>query len=126
MELKIDLVAYCGLYCPKCYKMKVSESAEKLLFELESAQNKGALYLQEEPLLKEKIKKLAGLRCHTFCRARQGESPCPIKNCCLSKNILGCWECEEMEKCQKLKPQFLQNCKKIKELGIDKFIEQYK
>ncbi|MFH0739621.1 MAG: DUF3795 domain-containing protein [bacterium] len=126
MESKIDLVAYCGLYCPKCYRMKVSGAAEKLLFELESAQNRGAKYLEEDPRLKEKMDKLISLKCHIFCRARQGESPCAIKNCCLLKNILGCWECDKIEKCEKINPQFLENCQKIKEMGIDKFIEQYK
>lgn len=125
MGEKIELIGYCWIYCPKCYRMKVSEAAEKLLFELESVQSKGAKYLEETPLLKEGIEKLVAKKCHMFCRARQGESPCAIKNCCLPKNILGCWECEEMESCEKLNQQFLENCKKIKELGIDKFIEQY-
>lgn len=126
MESKIDLVAYCGLYCPKCYKMKISEVAENLIFELESAQKRGAKYLQEDPSLKEKINKLVGLECNTFCRNDQGDLSCVIKNCCCRKGFLGCWECKEKEKCQKLNPYFLENCAKIKEIGIDKFIEQYK
>ncbi|PIN72140.1 hypothetical protein COT48_01675 [Candidatus Woesearchaeota archaeon CG08_land_8_20_14_0_20_47_9] len=30
-----DLVAYCGLYCPKCYKTVVSEAAKSLKTALE-------------------------------------------------------------------------------------------
>lgn len=120
------MVAYCGLYCPKCYRMKVSEVAEKLLFELESAQSRGARYLEESPELKGTINELVALKCRVFCRARRGESPCAIKNCCLLKKLSGCWECREMESCKKLKPQFLENCRKIKTTGIDKFIGQYK
>jgi hypothetical protein len=105
--------------------MKISEAAEKLLFELESAQNKGAKYLQEDQMLKEKIGKLIGLKCLVFCRADKDDLSCLIKNCCCAKNLLGCWECEDLKSCEKLNPHFLENCKKIKELGIDKFIEQY-
>jgi len=126
MESKIELIGHCGLYCPKCYRMKVSEAAEKLFVELESAQKRGATYLQEDPSLKENLDKLVGLKCHTFCRARQGKSPCKIKNCCCLKGLTGCWECEEMKLCDKLKAQFLENCKKIKASGVEKFIEQYK
>lgn len=67
LQSKIELIAYCGLYCPKCYRMKISEAAEKLIFELESAQKRGAEYLQKDPLLKEKINKLVSLKCHSFC-----------------------------------------------------------
>jgi len=111
MQPKIDLIAYCGLYCPKCYKMKISEAAEKLIFELESAQEKGAKYLREDPLLKEKIDKLISLKCQIFCRADQGDLSCAIKNCCCGKGLLGCWECEGMESCGKLNAYFLENNK---------------
>jgi len=106
--------------------MRIAEAAEKLLFELESAQERGAKYLQEDSALKEKIDKLVGLKCVKSCRQGGGKSAiCEIKKCCDEQNVKGCWECKEMESCKKLKPQFLENCKKIKELGIDKFIEQY-
>lgn len=118
MQSKIDLIAYCGLYCPKCYKMKISEAAEKLVFELESAQGRGAKYLQEDPLLKEKIDKLVGLKCQVFCRADQDNSSCVIKNCCCGKGLSGCWECEKMGNCKKLNPHFLENNKKIKNWGL--------
>jgi len=105
--------------------MKVSEAAEKLLFELEGAEAKGAKYMQDDPLIKEKLNFLIGKKCHIFCRDRQGKSPCEIKNCCLAKNLLGCWKCEKLENCSKLNPQFLKNCQKINKLGINKFIEHY-
>lgn len=126
MDSEINLIAYCGLYCPKCYKMKISEAAEKLIFELELAQKRGAKYLQEDLSLKGKINKLVGLKCQIFCRADQDDSSCRIKKCCCAKKLLGCWECEEMKNCKKLNPHFLENNKKIKKLGINKFIKQYR
>lgn len=127
MGYNINLIAYCGLYCPKCYKMKVAEAARNLLFELESAREKGAKFLESDPLLKNKITDLISLKCVRFCREGGGKSMgCEIKKCCCQRNVKGCWECGEMEVCGKLKPQFLENCKKIKEMGTDRFIEQYK
>lgn len=68
LSKKLRLIAYCGLYCPKCYKMKISAVAKKFLDELESAQNKGAKLLHESSNIKLVLEKLIALECKKFCR----------------------------------------------------------
>jgi hypothetical protein len=40
-------LAFCGLYCPNCYRVKVSSAAKILKREMETATNKGAKYFDE-------------------------------------------------------------------------------
>ena len=123
---KTSLVAYCGLYCPECYNMRVGHAAESLIKELGSAQEKGATF-GDYSSLKTTLQELADLQCLKFCREGGGRSAnCKIKKCCDSHEISGCWDCPDFEKCNKLKPQFVNNIKKIKKIGINKYIECYK
>jgi hypothetical protein len=85
MGNEINLVAYCGLYCPKCYKMKVADAAEFLKKELENARNKGAKFLENFPTLEQNLDNLTKLKCAKFCREGGGKTSCSIKSCCLSK-----------------------------------------
>jgi len=120
-------IAYCGLYCPRCYKTKIASSAKNLLDELESAQNKGAEFLQKSPEIKPILDKLIALKCKNFCREEGGKSTaCSIRTCCDEHKIIGCWKCPNFDSCKKLKPQFLSNNKKLRELAIDEYIKQYK
>ena len=122
-----NTITYCGLYCPKCYKMKIASAAKQLLAELESAKDKGAKYLKETPELKPILKKLISLKCKKYCRDGGGKSKiCPIKSCCKENKVEGCWLCPKLDSCKKLKPHFLKNNKKIKGVGLNKYITQYK
>jgi len=124
---KLRCIAYCGLYCPKCYKMKIAASAKQLLDELKSAQDKGAKFLQESPEIEPILEKLIALECKKFCRESGGKSViCPIKACCVEHKINGCWECPDFDSCKKLKPQFLANNRKLKKLSIEDYVKQYK
>lgn len=124
---KLRFIAYCGLYCPKCYKMKIAASAKQLLMELASAQDKGAKFLQESPEIKPALDKLVALECKKFCREGGGRSAtCLIKACCDGHSVIGCWECPDLDSCKKLNPQFLANNKKLRELNIDDYVKQYK
>ena len=124
---QLRFIAYCGLYCPKCYKMKIAASAEKLLSELESAQKRGATFLRDDPSLKKKLTKLVSLRCAKFCREDGGKSAsCLIKTCCDKHKVNGCWECPDLDSYKKLKPQFTNNSKRLRDLGLNKFIKQYR
>jgi len=124
---KLHCIAYCGLYCPRCYKIKIATSSGQLLTELESAQDKGAKFLQESPELKSTLVKLIALKCKKFCREdRKKSANCAIKLCCDEHKIIGCWKCPDLDSCKKLRSQFLANNKKLKKLDIDKYIEQYK
>lgn len=118
-----NLVACCGLYCPKCYKNTVAEAAELLKKELENAKTKGAGFLENLPEIEEVLNGLIKLRCSKFCREGGGKSSCKIKICCKNKNIEGCWECGDTKACPNLKEQFIGNIGKIKKLGINGFIQ---
>lgn len=118
-----NLVAYCGLYCPKCYKNTIAEAAESLRTELENAKAKGAGFLENISEIEENLNSLIKLRCSKFCREGGGKSSCKIKICCNNKNIEGCWKCEDFETCPNLKEQFIGNIREIKKLGIDAFIQ---
>ena len=127
MTDKLKLIAYCGLYCPKCYNMKISYSSKNLLNELLSAQKKGATYLQDDPSIKKILNKLIDLECIKFCREDVKKSMnCSIKICCDGHDVIGCWKCPDLNSCKKLKKQFYDNCSKLKKLGIEEYIKQYK
>lgn len=115
-------VAYCGLYCPKCYKNVVSEAAAKLKFAMENTHicNKPNAV---PPSFKKTLDKLVGLRCPVVCKNGGGNPNCKIKKCCKEKNINGCWECGEYRKCDKLHERFVKNIEKIKKLGMIRFIK---
>jgi len=105
----------------------ITASAKQLLNELLSAQKKGAKYSQESPETRPLLKKLIILECKKFCREDGGKSlDCPVRTCCDQHKIIGCWKCRDLDVCKKLKPQFFINSKKLKKLGMRKYIEQYK
>ena len=136
----IGLTAYCGLYCGDClrYRSKVTELARDLLNELQVvqfdkyAEVKSAFVKEFEHYeeCRQVLEAIAKLRCDTPCRAG-GDGclqPCGIKRCIQSKNIEGCWECSEFEKCDKF--QFFklfhsdnakENLRKIKKYGLDQW-----
>jgi hypothetical protein len=118
-----SLVAYCGLYCPKCYKMVVSEAAKLLEEALENTHICGSVHDPSKQFKKE-LKILAGLRCPKLCKAGGGKPDCKIRVCCLSKNLEGCWECKDFENCKNLKKQFVENLRKIKNRGLSDFIRE--
>jgi len=118
-------VAYCGLYCPKCYKNSVSSAAKNLKRVVLRAKNVcGKKYLTSQEIKKE-LNNLIALRCANFCRAGGGKSDCKIKICCLDKTLDGCWQCEGFIKCDLLNNRFKKNILKIKEQGVEKFVQEY-
>ncbi len=114
-------IGYCGLYCPKCYKNEIANSAENLLNKLESIKNKGDEFLQKNDL-KNSLENLIKLRCKNFCRNNGGKS-CAIKICCAGQKIIGCWKCKDFGVCKKLKPQFLENNKKLRRMSVEEYIK---
>lgn len=118
-----NLVAYCGIYCPKCYRMRVSGAARTLKQELKAAKIKGASYWDDaSQSFKNFLDQLIALHCSKFCRAGGG-SKCKIKKCCVGKNLKGCWECVDFESCKMLKSQFISHCHKIKKIGIERYAQ---
>lgn len=118
-----DLVAYCGLYCPKCYAMVVSEAAINLKKALDNTHICGSKH-DPSTKFKAEIDELVNLKCAVFCKEKK-ESDCPISNCCLIKKFEGCWECYDAQECPKLSQQFKENCKKINENGLTRFLKEY-
>ena len=109
----INKIGYCGLYCPECYRMKVSGAAKALKLELENAQSRGAKYIDDcGAEFMDKLNYLIKLHCNEFCRDRK-EMKCDIWHCCREKRLEGCWQCLKFEKCDKLKPQFIAKCREI-------------
>ncbi len=114
-------VAYCGLYCPKCYKMVVSNAAESLKNALENTHICGSIN-DPSSQFKEELNNLVLLRCPKLCKEGGGNPDCIIRKCCIKKNIPGCWDCNDFQMCKNLSKQFISNIKKITKLGIDDFV----
>jgi hypothetical protein len=77
------------------------------------------------------LEAIAELKCNDACR--NGGCPtlsCKIIECCRKKGLFGCWECNVLETCDEfefLEPFHgdipLKNLRKIRELGLDKWLE---
>lgn len=102
-----ELVAYCGLYCPKCYAIVVSEAATNLKKALENTHICGSKH-DPSAEFKTEIDELVDLRCTVFCKDKE-ESDCPIANCCTGKEYEGCWACHDAQEYPKLSQQFKEN-----------------
>ncbi len=118
-------LAYCGLYCPHCYRVKVSNAAKILKREMDAAADKGAKYFNEvSKTFFDDINVLISKECNLYCRVGGG-STCDIKLCCLDKKLNGCWECSDLEACEKISTQFKGHCKDINKKGIEVYIKSY-
>jgi hypothetical protein len=128
MKLEKSLVAYCGLYCPKCYRNTVSEAALSLRREMLSASLKDTCgknpSLRESDTFRKAIDELIALKCPRPCKVGGWDPQCRIRECCVTNGRAGCWECSGFERCKHLKEQFVRNIRKIKESGIDNFIKE--
>jgi hypothetical protein len=69
-------------------------------------------------------------RCHKGCRNDGGPPFSKIRGCCTEKEIAGCWQCADFERCDKL--DFLQpvhgeahikNLKMLKKKGTAAFVD---
>jgi hypothetical protein len=133
-----ELTAYCGLYCGDCvrFRSKTTQLAKDLKSELQAVQfdkyaavkSAAVKELEHYNECLEVLDAVVKLGCDTPCRAG-GEGclqRCEVKSCVKSKHIDGCWECDELEECEKF--EFLRpvhgdstksNLRKIKEYGLD-------
>jgi len=76
------------------------------------------------------LKKIVELECEQSCRKGGGCSAfeCEILKCCIEKQYNGCWECEQLNYCNKsdfLKPFHGEtpknNCITLRETGLENF-----
>lgn len=135
-----DKTAYCGIYCPDCilYRNDFSPVAAQLQSRLSQAEfDKYATIdspfgtdLTTYPAFEQMLGKLVDAQCDKPCRVGGGCSgkPCAIMECCLSQEFEGCWECDDVDACDKF--HFLQprcgnipkeNIKSIRAVGIEKW-----
>ncbi|MCJ7515820.1 MAG: DUF3795 domain-containing protein [Dehalococcoidia bacterium] len=141
-NLEAELTGYCGLYCGDClrFKSKSVELARDLMAELKAVQfdkyaevkSAAVKELEHYDECIQVLEAVDKLGCDTPCRAG-GDGclqPCKIKSCVLSKQIGGCWDCDEFERCDKLeffKPMHgdttVGNLRKIRKYGLNKWAE---
>jgi hypothetical protein len=141
----IDLVSFCGLFCPDCplYAGRVSDLAIELRRELRRLEyDKFAQYVSKFPsgknfkYFKEFYLVLGSLmkfRCENGCRLGGGAKDCAIRKCSLEKKIDGCWKCEKFKTCKELDmlnslhgDKHRQNLKNLHEKGITEFLRNCK
>lgn len=138
-EQNKNLVAYCGLYCGDCffYKGEIADLARDLRKKLREAKlnqnykefSKFAKEFENFNQCYEVLGAMVKMRCKRTCRNGGGPPFCEVRKCCQKKNILGCWECEDFETCEKLdflkpthKDAHMKNLRIIKKNGVDEFV----
>lgn len=132
-----DLVAYCGLYCSDCfgYKGTVADLARDLRKELRQSKFDRfaeAMPFKEFQHYKESYEVLGAMvrfRCKKACRGGGGPPFCNIRKCCLKNGLEGCWKCDQIENCDKLKflepvhkDAHIKNLKNIRKVGTKEWI----
>jgi hypothetical protein len=110
----INLLAYCGLYCEDCirYQDNIVESAQRLLGTLDESEferyaavkKKDVSSFENYQLFIDVLKDIIKLHCNRPCRVGDGcpTFNCQIIKCCKEKEYEGCWQCEQVEECDKL------------------------
>lgn len=107
----LNETAYCGIYCKDCihYRNNYSIYAQRLVDELQKVEF--SEYAKIDSGFRASLKNygkfidvlnsLANTKCDKTCRVGGGCSgkPCKIMDCCISKEYEGCWECNEIDKC---------------------------
>ena len=137
-------VAYCGLFCGQCIirNGKISERSNKLLeiFKTEEFQklviglpkffHEINIESNEYETCIKFLKTMTFLDCNELCKKTGGTSKCKIKNCCIEKNIEGCWICDDFENCEiidSLTPIHqkanIKNIKNIRKNGMRSFLK---
>lgn len=87
-------LAFCGLYCPHCYRVKVSNAAKIFKHEMDAAADKGAKYFDEvSKYFSDDISVLISKECNLYCVlvvAQHVKSNCVawIKNSMAAGNVV--------------------------------------
>lgn len=138
-----DKTAYCGIYCPDCIHLhnQYSTLSQELLTHLKKIEFDkyasiespfGAKFTHWDKF-STVLHKLASTQCENPCRPGGGCSgtACKIMMCCQEKEFEGCWECNDVEQCDKfdfLEPRCGQmpknNILKIKTHGIENWTDK--
>ena len=140
--MKLDNIAYCGLYCGECpfHTGVIADLVRDLRKELRTYRfEKTAEVLSSISFFKvykkypecyEVLGAMVRMRCNKTCRKGGGNPICKIRRCCNKKKINGCWECKDFVDCDKL--DFLKrnhgiahikNLRTISKKGVDEFLK---
>ena len=136
------MIAYCGLYCGDCvmHKGTVADLARDLRKELRGARfDRMAKVLADTPYFKELknygtcyevLGTFVKFRCGKVCQDGGGPPNCTIRKCCQNRGYAGCWECDDLETCEKF--DFLRavhgeacqkNLRRIRRKGPEAFVQ---
>ena len=133
-----NLVGFCGLYCGACgiYQRKIKEAVEnlrsvitaygfdKVMPELAKWEPSFQHYPEFESVMNG-LTKLFG-EC-PGCIGGGGDPECAVRQCAKQKGYATCAECDAMETCEKVQkygPKALEGLRKIKTVGVDKWVEE--
>jgi hypothetical protein len=138
-----DLTACCGIYCPDCmwYKNNFSTLASDLKDKLDqvnfaryaSVKSPFGSELEYYKEFTDILNFIARNNCIEPCRKGGGcgGNQCKIMECAIEKDYEGCWECADMNDCDKfdlVRPRCgdtpYMNLLKIKEFGFDGWINE--
>ncbi len=140
MSEREGLLAYCGLYCGDCggYSGEIARAASRLEKTLTRWKfERTAKHLFTEKLadydhFAEMLEFISTLKCPKVCREREGgDVSCTIWKCCVDKGFYACYECEEFQRCDKLKTleglhgdSCIKNLSAIKEMGLERWLDE--
>lgn len=138
--LSEELVGYCGLCCADCfmYDGRIAALSKELRAELRRAKfAKFAEKLSEVSFFRElehyeecyaALGVMVKLNCKVPCKSGGGNPFCKIRECCKKLGLDGCWQCSDIEKCDKHDRSGVhndachKNCKKITKKGLQEFL----
>lgn len=137
------LTCYCGLYCLDCIpsQKELYATAAKLEHMLADLQfEKYAEFKANQahwsktneafkfyPRFIEVLNAIRDLECPATCREGGGYKggACQVRKCAISKNLTGCWECDDYRACELLQqltqfhPNLLHHLDLIKTKGVE-------
>ncbi|MBN1187516.1 MAG: DUF3795 domain-containing protein [Bacteroidales bacterium] len=137
--------AFCGLYCKDCipsktelYELtgKLADLLEKLGFEhYAQFKSKRVKEFENYPMFRKLLAEIQKIQCKSTCfegpASEYGCNPdCKIRECIMTKNLDGCWECAEYKICEKLEwhkkfhPGMEHNLELIKKHGIENWLDK--
>ncbi|MBT4510620.1 MAG: DUF3795 domain-containing protein [Chloroflexi bacterium] len=132
-----NLVATCGLYRGDChgYTGAIADLARDLRKELRHYKyDKFAKAIPFKAFKNydecyETLGAMVKFRCKKACHGGGGPPFCKIRKCCELKDFDGCWQCDEIQDCDKLEfldpvhnDAHMKNLQKIKKVGLEKWI----
>jgi hypothetical protein len=141
MKGKRELFAYCGIYCVDClgYTGVIADGSEdfkKILDKYQFHRTAKAVFpdeLKEYDEFYKMLEFMTQLRCAGKCRKGEDTpTSCEVRRCCREKGFFACYECDELQTCEKLKhihedlhyESALKNLLEIREMGLDEWLEK--